>query len=35
MIDFIDNYYADKASVPDDGYDMQSAKKKPFRLCFP
>lgn len=35
MIDFIDNYYADKASVPDDGYDMQSAKKKAVSAVLP
>lgn len=35
MIDFIENYYMDKASLPDDGYDMQSAKSKAVSVVLP
>lgn len=35
MIDFIENYYVDKSSLTDDGYDIQKAKNKAVSVVLP
>lgn len=35
MIDFIENYYIDKASVIDEGHDIQLAKNKAVSVVLP
>lgn len=35
MVDFIDNFYFNKASVIDEGYDIQTAKDKAVSVVLP